>query len=182
MRAPIERPAYTFKDSGITVTLGKLGPGTMQDLQRSIMKQWRASDDPAKREPKPPVFQTDVGPESNDADPEYQKKRYAWMVRVNEELSERLLDFAALYAVECTIDQAALDHLRATHVAMGFPLDEPEHLSQEQRDQLLYVTRICIATAEDITEFIQAVTGRSQPTQEAVQAHIDTFQGDVPGA
>ena len=182
MRAPIERPTYTFKDSGVTVTLSKLGPSTIQDIDRAVRKQWRQTADPKKQEPTPPVFQTDVGPEANDADPDYQAKHRAWEAAVNAEVSTRLLDFAALYAVDVAVDHEALERLRSTYQAMGLELDEPEHLSQEQRDKLLYITRICIATAADLQEFSQAVTQRSQPTEEAVQAHVDTFSGDVQGA
>lgn len=181
MQPVVDRPTYTFKDSGITVTLRKLGPSTTQDVARAVRKQWQHGTDPAKHEPKPPVIQTDVGPEANEADPAYQLKHKAWQIAINEEVAVKLLDFAALYAVDVQIDPEAVERLRETYQMMGLDLDEPAHMTQEQKDKWLYVTRICIATSDDMTEFSAAVLQRSQPTEEAVQAHVDTFSGDVQG-
>ena len=51
----------------------------------------------------------------------------------------------------------------------GKPLDEPD-------DLVVYVLRICIGSEEDLTEFLNAVTKRSQPTQEVIDQAKDTFR------
>ena len=172
-------PTHMFKDSGITTELRKLSPSTLQDLTRAITKEWERSDDPKKRKPKAPIIEADGIVEENEADPEYQKQLHDWTQRLQAEINSRVLDFAAVYSVEVTIDHDALKRLRETHVMMGLPIEEDDKLSQDVRDKLLYVTRVCIATADDMQEFANAVFNRIAPSEEDVQAHIDTFPGDV---
>lgn len=181
-RAVKPLPSFTFQDSGITVQLRKLGPSTLQDVDRAVRREWKRSEDIEKREPTPPVFVTEVGPEKNEADPEYQAKRRAWEARVGEEMTRRLLELAALYAVEVEVDSEAVARLRSAYARMGVEVEEDATLSQEDRDRLFYITRICIASPEDMAEFSTAITQRSQPSEEAVQAHVAAFSGDVSGA
>lgn len=176
-------PAHTFKDSGITVSLRKLGPSVMTDLQTTVRKEWQRSDDPDKREPKPPLA-PGVGGEAepNPADPDYITAHAAWVQRVMGEASTRLLTLAALYSVECEVDTEAVARLRAAYKVSQVVADEDDALDQEQRDKIFYVTRICCATADDLKDLSIAVVRRSTPSEEGVQAHIATFQGAVEGA
>lgn len=176
-------PAHTFKDSGITVSLRKLGPSVMTDLQTTVRKEWQRSDDPDKQEPKPPLAKGVGGElEPNPADPDYATAHAAWTQRVMGEASTRLLTLAALYSVECEVDMDAVARLRAAYKVTNIVADEDAELTQEQRDRIFYVTRILCATADDLRDLSLAVVRRSTPSEEGVQAHIATFQGDVEGA
>jgi len=91
-------PEHTFKDSGITIRIRKVGPTTQQRLAQQIIK-----DNP---EPQPPVVETEVGPEKNEADPEYIEKLAAWNTETRNQLTQRLLLISALEA-EVEIDATA---------------------------------------------------------------------------
>src|SRR5262245_7100307 len=91
-------PEHTFKDSGITIHIRKVGPTTQQRLAQQILK-----DMP---EPEPPKVETELGVEVNAADPAYIAARDAWQTQTQLELTNRLMLIAALEA-EVTIDAAA---------------------------------------------------------------------------
>jgi len=178
-RAVKSLPEHTFKDAGVTVRLRKLSPSTLQDMQRSVEKEWKASDDADKHEPQPPIIEADGIVEKNEADPTYQTEHVAWQVRVNAEVNRRLYVIAALYAVEMDIDHDQVAELRRMYQLTGVEVEEDERLTQDERDRVFYLTRILIATPEDRVEFTQAVTARIQPSEEDIKAHADSFSSDV---
>lgn len=167
-------PEHTFKDSGITVKIRKVGPTTQQRLAQQIQH-----DMP---EPEPPVVDTELGSEPNLADPAYIAAHADWERRTRVELSDRLMRFAALEA-EVTIDEQARADIarKRRHLQLiGIPhVDNPD-LTPEENEQVFYVLHVAAATPEDLSEFGAAVLRRSVPTEAAVQAQIATFQRDVP--
>ena len=169
-------PEHTFKDSGITIRIRKVGPTTQQRLAQQIIK-----DNP---EPQPPVVETEVGPEKNEADPEYIEKLAAWNTETRNQLTQRLLLISALEA-EVEIDAEAKQDIarKKRHLTViGIPYEDNPDLTPEENDKVFYILHVAAATPEDLGEFSSAVMRRSVPTEEAVQAQITTFPGDVPGA
>lgn len=174
-RAVPALPQHTFKDSGITIGIRKIGPATQQRLAQLIMR-----DDP---EPTPPIAPTELGPEPNPADPAHERAVRDWQRRTGLMLNERLMTLAALEA-EVVIDDAARQDIarRQRYLkAVGMGWEPNPDLNDEENERVFYVLYVACATSDDLAEFGQAVTQRSVPTEEAVQRQLATFPGDVPG-
>lgn len=173
-RAAPALPEHTFKDSGITIKIRKVGPTTQQRLAQAIMK--------AIPEPEPPLVETELGREPNAADPAYIAAKDTWNGETRAELTRRLMLIAALEA-EVTIDTAARADIarrkRSLQLA-GSPYEDDPELTDEENERVFYVLHVAAASPEDLGEFGAAVLRRSVPTEEAVQTHIATFQRDLP--
>lgn len=167
-------PEHTFKDSGITIRIRKVGPTTQQRLAQQIQK-----DMP---EPQPPIVETELGSEVNSADPAYLLAHEAWDQQTRYELTQRLMLIAALEAEVTIDDQARADIARKQrHMALiGIPYEANPALDDAENEKVFYILYVAAATPDDLAEFSQAVLRRSVPTEEAVQAQIATFQRDVP--
>lgn len=166
-------PEHTFKDSGITIKIRKVGPTTQQRLAQAIMKELP--------EPQPPIVETELGPEPNAADPAYLAAREKWDSDTRNELTQRLMLIAALEA-EVTIDDAARQDIarKRRHLKLiGIPYDDNPDLTPEENEKVFYILHVAAGTPEDLREFSEAVLRRSVPTETAVQAQIATFQRDV---
>ncbi len=167
-------PEHTFKDSGVTVKIRKVGPTTQQRLAQQIMRELP--------EPPIPVVQTELGPEANDADPQYLLDKTAWEQKTRSELTNRLMLIAALEA-EVEIDARARSDIarkRRSYQIAHIPVEDDPSMTDEENERVFYILHVCCASPEDLGEFGQAVLRRSVPTEEAVQAQIATFQRDVP--
>lgn len=175
---------HTFKDSGITVGLRKLSPLSLNEALLAVWREWQADSDPSHKEPQPPLAKGVGGElEPNPADPDYIATKKEWHKQLTIAGQTRWLIYAALDAVECDVDTAAVERKRRARRLSGLPpYDELPDATEEEQNKILYVTQVCIATGDDLNEFIRAVTQRSIPTAEGVQAHIATFQGDVERA
>lgn len=179
-RAVPPLPAHTFRDSGITVQLRKLGPNIVDDLQAAVRAEWRRSHDPDQIEPQPPMVQAgDLPAAPNRADPEYQRAHRAWELRLITAVYDRLLTFAALWAVECAIDPEAVAAYRRVARLTGVPLPSHPDWTEADQDRVLYVTRIAIGTNKDLEEFRQALLRRTGPSEQEVAAAADAFRGDM---
>ncbi len=174
-RAVPALPEHTFKDSGITVRLRKIAPTTQQRFAEQVQKELP--------KPAPPVVTTELGPEENPADPAYEAALKDWNQQCAVRLNERLFTFACL---ECDLeldDEARQEIARKKrNLDLAGLLWEPNpRLSDEENDRVFYIQHIACSTTEALGEFYQAITARSTPTEAAVQRHIDSFPGDVPG-
>lgn len=167
-------PEHTFKDSGITVKIRKVGPTTQQRLAQAIMKE--------HPEPPVPVVTTELGPEPNPADPSYLLIKAEWEQTTNLQLRDRLMLIAALEAEVVIDDQAQADIARKQrHLKLiGIPYEANPDLTPEENEKVFYILHIAAGTPDDLREFGDAVLRRSVPTEEAVQAQIATFQRDLP--
>lgn len=174
-------PLHTFQDSGITVRLHKLSPMTSQ----AIVLQVRSEMDDSK--PRPPIFEVDYGKgkidEPNYSHPGYVKRIEEWEAAVNSEANDRLFRTAALVAVEIIGDDTWRDevkrHKRLLKLTAKLDWYDDPSLEPEENDQIYYIKHIAFASPDDAKEFYKAITQRSQPTEAAVEAHKQSFQGDV---
>jgi len=166
-------PEHTFKDSGITIRIRKVGPTTQQRLAHIIKQEFPA--------PPVPIVETELGKEPNAADPQYMIDKDAWETQTNTELTNRLLLIAALEAEVMIDDRARAEIARKKrHLALiGITEDYPD-LTPEENERVFYILHVCAASPEDLGEFGAAVLRRSVPTEEAVQSQIATFQRDLP--
>lgn len=168
-------PEHTFRDSGITIRIRKVGPTTQQRLAQAIMR-----DMP---EPQIPIVDTEAGIEANPADPDYIAAKAAWDTDSRTELTNRMMLIAALEA-EVEIDdqaRAGIARKKRNLALVGIPYEDKPDLTDAENEKVFYILHIAAATPEDLGEFGTAVLRRSVPTEEAVQAQIATFPGDLPG-
>src|ERR1051325_3353086 len=172
-RAVPPLPLHTFQDSGITVGLRKIAPNTQAQLSLQIQREIPR--------PQPPVNQTELGPEKNEADPDYARQLEEWERACSMRLNRIMFTIAALEC-ECGVDMEEVERKQRSFRAAKFQWEEDPDLSDAERAKVFYIEHIACATQEDMREFYAAVTRRSQPTEAAVRAHIDSFRGDVPGA
>lgn len=171
-RAAPPLPEHTFQDSGVTVRLRKIAPNTQAQLSLQVQREIP--------KPQPPTVKTELGPEANDADPDYLRLVDAWESDCAMRLNRRLFTLAALEC-ECEVDMEEVERKQRNFRAIGFEWEETEGLSDQDRAKVFYIEHIACATQEDMREFYAAITRRSQPTEAAVQAHVDSFRSDVSG-
>jgi hypothetical protein len=172
-RTPPALPEHTFKDSGVTIRIRKVGPTTQQRLAQQIMRELP--------EPAIPIVTTEIGPEANDADPQYLLDKQAWEQKTRSELTNRLMLMAALESEVEIDDRARADiaRKRRSYQIAHIPIDDDPTMTDEENERVFYILHVCCASPEDLGEFGQAVLRRSVPTEDAVQAQIATFQRDV---
>lgn len=166
--------------SGHTVRCRRVSPDTPARLQAAAMRELAATrpavpteraaigEDPRTHEP---VHQEIPRPD----DPEYVKAFAAWERDVRRAAAAKLRALLEDYAVLTEVDAEAVAALRALHAQLGDPLDD-------ETDLQVWLWRIVAPTTEDQSALMAFVLGRSQPSQEAIQAQKDTFRGAVPAA
>lgn len=167
-------PEHTFKDSGITIRIRKIGPMSQQRMAQAVRKEIP--------EPEPPTVETELGNEPNTADPAYLKAYEAWERKTNSLLSERMLTYAALEAEVAIgdVERAEIARTKRSLAISGVTWEPIVNLTEAENDRVFYILHIACATPDDLKEFSAAVRERSTPTEEAVQRHLATFPGDVP--
>lgn len=148
--------------SGITVKIRKVSPYTLDLI--------RQQNPP----PKPPMVDNDYGDgkirrEPNPDDPDH-------LLALGDHqrlLTDKLTRTMMRLGVSVDVDAAALDAFKADMDELGIALAGD--------DRELYIKHLVLATEEDITALVNAVTRKTMPTEEAVQEHLATFSGDVQG-
>lgn len=182
-RAAPGLPTHTFRDSGITVRLHKLSPLTSQEIIAAVRRELKDS------EPPPPLSEVDYGNgkvmEPNKLHPVYVERLKAWEAQINKVANERLFRLACLDAVELTIGDAEREAIarkkRMFRLVAKLDWQDDPDLTQDENDQIFYVSHIACASPEDLQEFYMAIATRSQPTEAAVELHKASFPGDVSG-
>lgn len=171
-------PTHTFRDTGITVRIHKLSPMTNQRLSEAIRKKLPPPD--------PPTYEVEYGStkvqEPNEADPTYLARLQRWRQEAAKLYNERLLELVCLDAVEVEIGEAeheVITRKKRYLKRQGIVWKDDPELTEEENLRCFYVQHCCFGSGEDMAELYVAVTERSQPTEAAVQAHIDTFPGDA---
>lgn len=148
--------------TGITVFARKVSPYSRQAVMQSVPK------------PKPPLVEADYGEgkkgmEPNEADPDYQIALEEYQQAVAVKSGDAMLRLGVM--VE--IDYEVLNSLRDDFKSLGMEMDAD--------DKLAYLKHVAIGSEEDLTLLGAVITSQSQPTEEAVQAHADSFSGNVEG-
>lgn len=159
--------------TGVTVAIRPLATMTVQTINVAVRK------DPRFAQPKPPRQKVEAidGPTevAKPDDPAYLAELATWEARFGEEVGARFLRVLARRGVEMDIDEAWVAAFREDMTEAGAPVDE---LS----DAEIYLYHYAAPTPEDMELLQRKALRQAQPTEEAVQAHVDTFRGDVSGA
>lgn len=162
-------PSFTFPSSGRTVQVRKISPMTMERIARGVQK-----DMPP---PQPPVFEVELDggvktKETNEADPAYQQALRDYREQFKLETGKRFMRLCASYVLVSDVPTDEVAEYRAAMDAAGAPVDDDD-------DRWVYLWEMCAAGQQDMQDFQAFVLGLSQATQEAVQAHVDSFRGDL---
>lgn len=156
---------FTFKDTGITVKIQKVSPMLAMDIDAAIPR------------PEPPLNEVDYGEgrgkvqEPNLQDPAYLKA----LDERTSQVGLAVIKATILRGVVVEADgwQAKVsDYRQFIQETTGKPL-------QEQSDLYVYITRLCVGTDEDLTDLVNAITKRSQPTQEEIERSKASFRSKV---
>lgn len=148
--------------TGITVYVRKVSSYSRNAVLQSVPK------------PKPPLVKVEydegqTAMEPNEADPAYQ----AALKDYEQALAIKAGDVLLRLGVMVEIDHEVLDQLRADFKALDMEIDAD--------DKLAYLKHYAIGSDDDLALLGAIITSQSQPTEEAVQAHLATFPGDVEG-
>lgn len=157
-----ELKRHVFKDTGRECLIRKVSPLTLAQIGRDFPP------------PKPPTQKVDYGDgdvrnEENPDHPDYKRTLGEYYMA----LEERIRAFMIKRGVEITLtdeDKEEVKRIRTEYEEdMGKPLSGS--------DKMIFISHICVGTQEDLEELLEAITNRSQPTPQEVDAVKDTFQG-----
>lgn len=161
-RAVQPLPTFTFP-TGITVSLRPISEFTKAHMEMTARRQHPA--------PAAPIVQTELGPEANEADPDYERELQTY----NAEISMRVMDGTIELAVEVEVDERELERVRRAMELVGTPLNEIS-------DKVAYIKHCCMVDVErDVTAFFAAIQDITGPKEETVQAAMAMFPSDVSG-
>jgi len=166
--------------AGYAVACRRVSPDTPARLTVAAMR------DLAERKPAVPTQRVTIGvdprtqaPIEQDipvpTDPAYLEAFAGWEREVRRATAQKLRQLLEEYALVTPPDVEAVAALRSLHATLGDPLDG-------ESDRQVWLWRIVAPTSADQAGLMAFVLGRSQPSQEAIQAQKDTFRGDVSGA
>lgn len=163
---------HIFQDTGRAIQIRKLSALARDEVRRQVKRS------SGFEEPQPPIVEVDYGEgkikQPHRAHPVYQELLKEWNARVTQEAGERIAAFAIRRATVCEVDEAAVAAMRAFMASIDTPLDAYD-------DLYVYIAFVCVGSQQDYNEFLAAVFNRSIPSQEAIQAHLDSFRGAVRG-
>lgn len=161
---------FTFQGTGRMVQVRKISTLIRDEVRRQVRR------DPNFAEPEPPQQDVDYGDGkvrmANRAHPIYQELMKDWREKFNREVGDRLVNLVIQRGVVCEVDEAAVERVRAELAEQGI---STSHLD----NHYVFVAFVCIGPYEDYTDLLKAVFERSTPVEAAVQAHLDSFPGDV---
>ena len=166
-------PTYTFASSEVTVGIRRLGPFTMDEIRKKLLKD--------RKPPKPPVVTVPIGemavmmPEEHPDDPTYKREKAEYDVWLQTTVAEHMLNLMINYCIVCDVEPEVVEEKRGM-LAMIDPA-----INDEYSDREIYIRYYLLGTPTELQEVQQFILGQSMPTPEAVQAHIDTFPSDVSG-
>lgn len=167
-------PTFTFPTSGITVSVRRLGPFVMDDIQQRLKKERAA--------PKPPMVSVEVGEErvrlleANPRDPAYVREYQEWLEWLNNESARRLIDLMLHYCIVCEPDLEAVAEAR-----LARKLIDNDDTVDDASDLEIYARFVLVQSPQDLTTFQSFVLSQSMPTEAVVQEHLETFPPTVPG-
>jgi hypothetical protein len=162
MLTPVE---FTFRDTGIRVKLHKISPMLAADVASAFP------------EPLPPEQPVDYGEprgkvmERNYSDPEYLNIKKENNTKIFKAL-QRVYIIRAVEPIEEDWKAKAKEYRDFIEKHTGVPLDEKD-------DLVVYVLRVCVGSEQDLSELLESITSRSQPTEKVVQDSKDSFRGEV---
>lgn len=156
---------FTFKDTGITVSIRKVSPLLLAAIQRKHAP------------PKPPLNKIEIDGvvtyEENQADPDYLLAVQRNAEETELALRKALIRFGVYY------EMTAEDVRQVTELREFWK--EAQGIELEGSDLEIFISYVAIGTVEDLGELMEAVTRRSMPTEAAIAEAVDRFPAEVEG-
>ncbi len=172
---------HTFKDSGAVILCQKV-PTFIASTARAAAQQGR---------PKPPVrVVTEEGPlmgseEVMDKDPAYLDQVRFWNLKANELLMKMQIKRAVVEVIEPKdwLDRVAEYRLDREEFDNELKKLNPDYMPEPvpEDDLTCFVLFVAAATQEDMNEFADAISKRSYPNGEVLEAAKDSFRSNVQG-
>lgn len=161
---------HTFS-SGVTVEYVGVNALLSATIEQGLRAQRPA--------PKPSVQMVDMGngpvAQENPHDPAYLAAMDRYESDIYNATYLKYMDACLeLGVVSVDIDDDALAATKRTMALIGTPLDEIS-------DKVAYLKYVAAPHRDELGELLKRINTRSQPSEEAVQRHAATFQGDVQG-
>lgn len=172
---------HKFKDSGAVILCQKV-PTFISSTARAATQQGK---------PKPPVrVVEEEGPlygqvEVMDKDPAYLERVRLWNLKSNELLMRMQIKRAVVEVIEPKnwqdrVAEFRLDREEFDNALKAINPDyDPEPLPED--DLTCFVLFVAAATNEDMQEFADAISKRSYPTGEPLEAAKDSFRSNIQG-
>lgn len=166
-------PTYFFETAGVEVQIRRLGPFTMDDIRKKLLKE--------RKRPQPPTYPVEIGEmrvkvmEENPNDPGYIREVAEWQTWFQTSMAEKMLELMIDYCIVCEVD---LDDVAQQREMLN--IVDPE-LNATMSDRHVYIRYHLMCTPGDLEGVQKFILGQSMPTQEAVEEHIDSFPSNVPG-
>lgn len=166
-------PSFTFKETGVTVQIRRLGPFTMDDIRKKLLKE--------RKPPEVPEVVVEVGDarvktrEKNYLDPDYVTARSEYETWLRTTIAEKMVDLMVQYCIVCDPEPEIVSDMRELAQQI-----DPE-VNESMSDKQIYIRYYLLSSPQAVEEVQNFIMGRSMPTEEVVQEQIDTFQGDVQG-
>lgn len=159
--------AFTFPDSGEKIWVRRISPLLAVKLRQ------------AKKPPSPPMQKVNYGTpdhpdwreEENTASPVY----LADLQDYNADLEKRMQRFMIRRGTFVEMTDAIKEQVRDVRELMA---EEGVDLSDES-DSMVYILYIAVTSDDDLRGLLNAIVKVSQPTEEAIKAHMDSFQPPV---
>lgn len=152
---------YTIRDTGITIKIRKVSPLLAMELTRAF---------PA---PTPPMQEVKIGDEvrmePNPAHPDYLKAQAQYQADFESKMRKLIIDRGVVIELD-EAQQAEVKELREYW-------QESYGIALPGNDREVYISYIALGTDVDLTELIDAIMRRSQPTESGVGTAQDSFRG-----
>ena len=153
---------FTFKDTGISIKIRKISPMLAADVAAAMPDPLPPEQEVDYGEPKGKVL------ERNYSDPAYLQAKADHQRKIFQAL-QRVMILRSVHPMDENWMESVKEYRDFIQKTTGAPLDEPE-------DLVVYVLRVCVGSEDDLTDFLTAVTRRSQPTQEEVERAKASFR------
>lgn len=145
---------FTFQSTGITIHVRPVSPMLLNEARKSVqrptppMQAVESADGTTRQEPNP-------------SHPDHVAALRDYNERVGL-VAQRVMIGRGVVLALSDEQRAALADLREEMATLGVTLDSD--------DKLAYVLNIACGTAEDLSELVQAITQRGQPTDPKSQS------------
>lgn len=166
-------PTFLFEETGVEVAIRRLGPFTMDEIRKSLKRQ---------RQPPPvPTVSVEVGEmrvkmqEPNPNDPEYRRTLAEYNEWLSTSAGEKMLELMVNYCIVCEIDDDIVEDKREM-----LKMIDPE-IEESISDRDVYIRHYLMSSAEELEKVQNFILGKSMPTKEAVEEHIESFPSEVQG-
>lgn len=176
-RAVPANPKFVFPSSGIECEIRRLGPFTLDAINRQMRQEIKPPEVPKVIVNYGTDEQPDFKSEENPASEEYRQALADYEKKIEEKGALRMIDIIIENAVIIDVDLDEVNAMRKFLKQLGVTEEE----LNEESDHSIYVKHVCIKSTDDLSKLQEFVVGQNVPSEALVKAHEDSFRSDVQG-